>query len=197
MAVPSSGDYSHGPVPTVFVEQTPPPIVEAHVKERSSGGGMGAGAMIMIVVLFIGMLIAGLGGAFYLYNGEHQKVAGLDTAKTKFEKDLAAANKALATEREKLAEANKTIENYKINYGKVEALQKTAAAESAKLEELLKRRPGAKVDPKYLQPLTWDGDALKKFNDHIAGIQKEFTRIDTQPAKVIDSTPKQPKIGGG
>ncbi len=86
---------------------------------------------------------------------------------------------------------------YKTNYGKIEALSKQAVAESDKLRELLSRRPGAKVNEKFLQPVTWDAEVLKKFNEHIAGIQREFTRIDTMPAKVIDAAPAQPKIGGG
>jgi len=195
MTVPSSGDYSHGPVPTVFVEQAPPPPPrEEPREERRSGGG---GAVAVLSVLFIGMLIAGLVGVFFMYNGEHTKVAGAQEAQVRAEKDLAAANKSLVEERANLTKATKLIDEYKTNYGKIEALSKQAVAESDKLRELLSRRPNAKVDPKYLQPVTWDADVLRKFNEHIAGIQREFTRIDTMPGKPADTTPTQPKIGGG
>jgi hypothetical protein len=195
MTVPSSGDYSHGPVPTVFVEQAPPPPPREEPKaERRSGGG---GAVAVLSVLFIGMLIAGLVGVFFMYNNEHQKVAGAEEAKVRAEKALVAANDSLTKERDSLAKATKLIDEYKTNYGKIEALSKTATAESDKLRELLSRRPGAKVNEKFLQPVTWDAEVLKKFNEHIAGIQREFTRIDTMPAKVIDAAPAQPKIGGG
>lgn len=195
MTVPSSGDYSHGPVPTVFVEQAPPPPPrEEPREERRSGGG---GAVAVLSVLFIGMLIAGLVGVFFMYNTEHQKVAGAEEAKVRAEKALVAANDALTKERDSLGKATKLIDEYKTNYGKIEALSKQSVAESDKLRELLSRRPGAKVNEKFLQPVTWDAEVLKKFNEHIAGIQREFTRIDTMPAKVIDSAPTQPKIGGG
>ena len=195
MTVPSSGDYSHGPVPTVFVEQAPPPPPrEEPREERRSGGG---GAVAVLSVLFIGMLIAGLVGVFFMYNGEHAKVAGAQEAQVRAEKDLATANKSLVEERATLAKANKVIDEYKTNYGKVEALTKQALDESNKLRELQTRRPNAKVDQKWLQPVTWDADVLKKLNEQIAGIQREFTRIDTMPGKPADTTPSQPKIGGG
>lgn len=196
MTVPSSGDYSHGPVPTVFVEQAPPPPPpppREEPRERRGGGG----AVAVLSVLFIGMLIAALVGVFFMYNTEHGKVASAEDAKVRAEKELATATKALTDERANLTKANATIENYKTNYGKIEALTKQALDESNKLRELQSRRPNAKVDQKWLQPVTWDADVLKKLNEQIAGIQREFQRIDTMPAKVIDSAPTQPKIGGG
>src|ERR1043165_3109844 len=136
MTVPSSGDDSHGPVPTVFVEQAPPPPPpppREEPRERRGGGG----AVAVLSVLFIGMLIAALVGVFFMYNNEHTKVAGAEDAKVRAEKDLATANKSLTDTRADLTKANKLIDEYKTNYGKVEALQKQATMESDKLRELL------------------------------------------------------------
>jgi uncharacterized protein HemX len=200
MAV-SSGDYSQGPVPTVFVEMSPPPPPPKPREEEKGGLTISKGFLGALVVLLLGAAIAGTGFFYYQYAQAQDVVAARDKTITEQTATIAARDKAITEQKTVLAQRDKAIGELTLQYGQIEKLKADAAAIHKNAEEVLARRPGAAGIPDRLkQAPPWREAAEQTLAKYVADLQKEFTRIDKPVVVAPDTTPDRPRItpsGGG
>jgi hypothetical protein len=186
-----SGDYTQGPVPTVFVESPPPPPPKPPREEEKGGLVISKGFLGALVVLMLGAAIAGSGFFWYQAKQAQTLVAERDKMIADQTKVLAARDKTIADQTKVLAERDKTIGDFTLQYGQIEKLKADAAALRAKIEELLARRPGTPGIPARLnQPPSWREAAEQALTKYVADLDKEFKRIDRPPPATVDPSPR-------
>jgi cell division protein FtsI/penicillin-binding protein 2 len=194
MAV-SSGDYSQGPVPTVFVEMSPPPPPPKPREEEKGGLTISKGFLGALVVLLLGAAIAGTGFFYYQYAQTKDLVAARDKTITEQTAALAARDKAIGEQKTVLAARDKAIGDLTLQYGQIEKLKADAAALHKNAEEVLARRPGtAGIPDRLKQAPPWREAAEQTLAKYVAALQKEFTRIDKPVVVAPDTTPDRPRI---
>ncbi len=194
MAV-SSGDYSQGPVPTVFVEMPPPPPPPKPREEEKGGLTISKGFLGALVVLLLGAAIAGTGFFYYQYAQTKDLVAARDKTITEQTAALAARDKTIGEQKTVLAARDKAIGDLTLQYGQIEKLKADAAALHKNAEEVLARRPGtAGIPDRLKQAPPWREAAEQTLAKYVADLQKEFTRIDKPVVVAPDTTPDRPRI---
>ncbi|HEX5006498.1 MAG TPA: hypothetical protein VFV70_05260 [Hyphomonadaceae bacterium] len=195
MAAPSSGEYSQGPVPTVFVEMPPPPPPPKPREEEKGGLLISRGFLGALVVLLLGAAIAGTGFFYYQYTQTKELVAVRDKTIADQTKTLAARDKTIGEQTATLAQRDKAIGDLTLQYGQIEKLKTDAAALHKNIEEVLARRPGTPGIPDRLkQTPPWREAAEQTMAKYVADLQKEFTRIDKPVVVAPDTTPARPRI---
>jgi cell division protein FtsI/penicillin-binding protein 2 len=196
----ASGEYSQGPVPTVFVEMPPPPPPQAAPREREEKGGVfiSRGFLGLLVVLMLGAAIAGTGFYYMQYKAEAEKVAALEKASTDAKPVLAARDKIIADQKVALAASDKKVSDLTLQYGQIEKLKVDADTVKKNIEDVLKRRPQgtAGIPAKLQTPPPWRESAEQTLSKYVADLEKEFVRIDRMPGKttVVDVSPAKPVI---
>jgi hypothetical protein len=191
-----SGDYSQGPVPTVFVEMPPPPPPPKPREEEKSGGlVISKGFLGALIVLLLGAAIAGTGFFYYQYAQTKDLVAARDKTITEHAATIAARDKTIGEQKAALAVRDKALGDFTLQYGQIEKLKSDAAGLHKSIEEVLARRPGTPGIPERLkQAPPWREAAEQSLAKYVADLQKEFTRIDKPVVLAPDTTPDRPRI---
>jgi len=191
-----SGDYSQGPVPTVFVEMPPPPPPPKPREEEKSGGlVISKGFLGALIVLLLGAAIAGTGFFYYQYSQTKDLVAARDKTITEHTATIAARDKTIGEQKAALAVRDKALGDFTLQYGQIEKLKNDAAGLHKSIEEVLARRPGTPGIPDRLkQAPPWREAAEQSLAKYVADLQKEFTRIDKPVVIAPDTTPDRPRI---
>lgn len=195
MAAPSSGEYSQGPVPTVFVEMPPPPPPPPPAREDKGGLLISRGFLGALVVLLLGAAIAGTGFFYYQYAQAQDVVAARDKAIAEQKTTIAARDKTIGEQKVTIAARDKALGELTLQYGQIEKLKADAAALHKNIEEVLARRPGTPGIPDRLkQAPPWREAAEQALAKYVADLQREFTRIDKPVVVAPDTTPDRPRI---
>jgi uncharacterized protein HemX len=191
-----SGDYSQGPVPTVFVEMPPPPPPPKPRDEEKSGGlVISKGFLGALVVLLLGAAIAGTGFFYYQYAQAKDVIAARDKTIADNATAITLREKTINDQRLTLAQRDKALGDFTLQYGQIEKLKADAAGLHKNIEEVLARRPGTPGVPDRLkQAPPWREAAEQSLAKYVADLQKEFTRIDKPVVVAPDTTPDRPRI---
>jgi hypothetical protein len=191
-----SGEYTQGPVPTVFVEMPPPPPPPAPPPREEKGGlVISKGFLGALVVLLLGAAVAGTGFFYFQYQGEQEKVAARDKTIVENTATIAARDKTIGEQKVVLAARDKAIGDLTLQYGQIEKLKADAAALLKNSDDVLARRPGTRGIPdKLKQAPPWREAAEQTLAKYVADLQKEFERIDRPVVVAPDVTPDRPRI---
>jgi len=189
------GEYSQGPVPTVFVESPPPPPPPPP-RDEKGGVVISRGFLGVLVVLLLGAAIAGTGFYYMQYQGEVDKVATLEKAAGEGKTVLAARDKTIADQTKALAERDKKLNDFTLQYGQIEQYKADAAGLLKSSDEVLARRPGVRGVPDRLkQAPPWREAAEAAMAKYVEDLKREFARIDRPaPGQASDVLPAKPVI---
>lgn len=196
----SSGDYAHGPVPTVFVEPTPlPPPPPPRREEEKGGLVISKGFLGALVVLFLGAAIAGTGFFWFQSNNAQKALVERDKQVLALKGDIEARDKAIAAQKTDISARDATIADFTLKYGELEKLDAAAATEKKNIEEVLARRPPNTpgIPDKLKNPPAWRDGAVQSLKTYVDALHKEFVRIDAPPPRApvtVNPRPTTPDL---
>jgi hypothetical protein len=194
----SSGDYAHGPVPTVFVEPTPlPPPPPPRRDEEKGGLVISKGFLGALVVLLLGAAIAGTGFFWFQANNAQKTIGERDKQIAALKSDIDTRDKTIGLQKADLTARDATIAEFNLKYGELEKLDAAAAAEKKNIEEVLTRRPPNTpgIPDKLKNPPAWRDGAVQALKTYVDALHKEFVRIDApRPTVTVNPRPTTPDL---